>query len=125
MKVYMAAIRDAQLTMGYQWNLRGNERLRRCIRWIKRKFPCAPHAMKFSITTSILRVILPLLRGWPVLSTMSHNDRLFAVASVLGTSAFLRGGEFLVYPKSVRPVLMSPAINVKIIAGSGRLSTPA
>ena len=63
MRVYMAAVRDAQLTMGYQWDLRGNERLRRSLRWIKRKFPCSPSSPKFPISTLVLRAILPLLRG--------------------------------------------------------------
>lgn len=53
----------------------------------------------------LLKVILPLLPGWPVSANMSHDDRLFAVASVVGTSGFLRGGEFLAAPGSERPIL--------------------
>ena len=43
---------------------------------------------------------------------------IFAVASVLGVSGFLRGGEFLASTSSDRPVLMRTDVEVRYVGNS-------
>jgi hypothetical protein len=87
-------------------------------RWLKRRFPTPAKAAKFPITLAVLRRILPLLPGWPHLDAMSHEDRLFACASTLAVMAFLRGGEFLSSPGSVRPILLLKHVVPESVKGS-------
>ena len=49
---------------------------------------------------------------------MAFDDVAWLVASVVGTSAFLRGGEFLSSPKSDRAILTMPDISLRTLAGS-------
>ena len=43
---------------------------------------------------------------------MSHDDRVFIAASMIGICGFLRGGEFLAYPGNKRPILRQKDIQV-------------
>ena len=103
-RVYTAAIQYSHVNAGFKWVLRGSEMVRRTLRYLKRKYPVEDTAIKTPISLGLLKEILPLLPGWPVLAAMSHEDRMFAAASVIAVSAFLRGGEFLTYPGSSRKV---------------------
>jgi hypothetical protein len=115
MRMYMAGVRDHQLSLGLPWLAPGSERIRRTIRWIKRAFPCSLVGRKFAITVSVLKAILPLLHGWPHLSSMSHADRAFAVASVVGTGCMLRGGEFLTSKAGSRPTLRQSDVVISVV----------
>jgi hypothetical protein len=88
------------------WSLDGNIMVRQAMRFIKRKYGDPGKGVKFPVCLKAVRAMLPLLPGWPVATNMSHDDRLFACASVVATMAFLRGGEFLTNKYSGRPVLL-------------------
>jgi hypothetical protein len=118
MGVYMAGLAYYQGLMGLPWRLLGSEVVRRTLRYLKRRFPEAGCKLKAPITVALLRVLLPLLEGWPILEEMSHDDRTFATASVLAVAGFLRGGEFLSSSSSDRKVLMYADICIKQQGGS-------
>lgn len=120
MKVFMAAVRHAQLDLGFEWSISasGCEPVRRTMRFLKRKYPSSGKASKLPITLSLLRRILPLLPGWPCLEALAHDDLVFAVASVVAVSAFLRGGEFLYSKKSDRPLLRMSDFVVRTVRGA-------
>lgn len=117
MKVYLAAVHYRQVLEGFRWEVQDYEYVRRALRWIRRKLPCDPKGAKFAVTLSLLRALLPLLPGWPHLSAMSHDDRLFAAASWIAVTAFLRGGEFMSSPGSKRPLLLHSAMEVRMLKG--------
>jgi hypothetical protein len=54
---------------------------------------------------------------------MSHNDRLFAVASLIATLTFLRGGEFTTNTQSTREVLRGRDVRVSELAGRRNVTT--
>jgi len=116
MKVYMAGVRYFQELAGYVWHLQKNQLVRRALRYLKRKYPSKDKGDKVPVTTAVLKKILPLLKGWPVLADMSPDDRVFAVASVVGVSGFLRGGEFLASPRSGRQVLQEKMVSVREVS---------
>jgi hypothetical protein len=115
---YLAAVRFTHINQGFPWLLEGNECVRRVLRYVKRRFPCGGKAVKIAISLSVLRRILPLLPGWPNLTSMSHADLLFACASVIGSCGFLRGGEFLYTPRQARPILRFHHVAVRVIKGT-------
>ena len=115
LKVYLSSIRRASLNEGHGWALKDNEFVRRAQRWVKRTFPCPVQGLKFAVTLQVLKRILPLLEGWPY--EMSRDDLLFACASIIGVTAFLRGGEFLAAPGSVRPILKLSNLCMRSIYG--------
>jgi hypothetical protein len=120
-KVYVAGVRFAHINHGHVWTLTGDEGVRRVMRFLKRQFPSGGKAKKVAITLAILTKILPLLPGWPNLAEMSHEHRMYAVASVLAVMGFLRGGEFLFDTKrkaTARPVLRFSNISIKALKGS-------
>ena len=111
--MYMAGVRNASILEGHGWDMTGNESVRRTIRFLRRKHPAKAKGQKVPITVGVLQRILPLLPNWPDMSRMSEDDRVFAAASVIGVAGFLRGGEFLAYPKSTRPGLKAHEISVR------------
>lgn len=113
LKMYMAGVRYHQELEGWKWRLAGDPAIRMVLRYLRRKFPSRQKAAKVPVTTGLLRKILVRLEGWPVLSRMSFDDAVFAAASVIGVSGFLRGGEFLSSAKSVRPVLMLDKVRIR------------
>ena len=52
------------------------------------------------------------------MASMSHDHRLVAAASLIGTGGFLRGGEFLSSSASDRPVLLGAALVRQDVAGA-------
>lgn len=113
LRSYLAAVKYTQHNLGHAWHLDKNESIRRTIRTVKRRFPSITKGVKMPITLGILRKILPLLPGWPL--TMSHEDHMFATASIIAVTCFLRGGEFLTHTKSDRAVLRFSNIMVRTI----------
>ena len=118
MGVYIAGLAYFQGLMGFPWKMCGNELIRRTLRYLKRKFPERGGKVKTPITVALLRVILPLLDGWPVLGEMSQDDRTFATASVLAVAGFLRGGEFLGSASSDRKLLLFDNVCIKQQGGT-------
>jgi hypothetical protein len=51
--------------------------------------------------------------GYPNWMAMSHNDRAFIAASMIGVCGFLRGGEFLAYSGSKRPMLRKCDVRIE------------
>jgi hypothetical protein len=130
MRMYTAAVQYSQVNEGFQWELAGSEMLRRTLRFLKRKYPTKEKALKVPVCFGFLKKTLLLLpaaagRCWkPGLENMSHEDRVFAAASVIAVSAFLRGGEFLMmitYPRSDRQVLEHQGIVKRKVANDPAL----
>ena len=117
MAMYMAGVRDASILAGYPWHLRGNEMVRRTMRYLKRRHPITPKAAKMPITVAVLRRILPLLHEWPDMARMTADDRVFASASVSAVAGFLRGGEFLTSRGSTRATLKASDVVVRRVNG--------
>lgn len=113
LKVYMAGIRYYQQMEGFRWNLARDQMVARVLRYLKRRLPAKEKGEKVPVTVGLLKRILPLLNGWPDLARMEPDDRVFAAASMVGTTGFLRGGEFLTSERSVRPVLRAEMVNVR------------
>jgi hypothetical protein len=117
MNLYLAAVRHHQELEGVPWALERNHYVGCAKRYLKRRFPTPEKAAKFPVTLSVLKIILPCLPGWPDLGALSHEDRLFACASILAVMGFLRGGEFLSSPGSVRPILKLNNLSVETVRG--------
>lgn len=105
MRMYLAGVHFAHVNNGHRWELQGSEMVRRTLRYIKRVCPVEDEYLKVPVSLGLLKRVLPLLSGWPSPDAMSHDDRLFVVASLVGVGCFLRGGEFLASPGSDRPIL--------------------
>jgi hypothetical protein len=121
-RMYMSGVRYADGLHGYVWQLEGNEFVRRTLRYLKRRYPIRQAAGKLPVTLALLRVVLCRLPGWPNLEMMSRGDAVFAVASVIAVSAFLRGGEFLTSSGSDRPILRRQDM---VVAKMGSVSVVA
>ena len=113
--VYMAGVRDASILEGHGWFMTGNESVRRTMRFLWKKYPVETKGRKVPITVAMVRTILALLVGWPDMVKMSEEDRVFAAATVIGVSGFLRGGEFLASARSERAVLATSDVVVRKI----------
>jgi len=116
--VYLAGIKYEHSLRGAVWALDGNVLIRRMLRFVKRRYPRRDAVMKMPISLTVLRLLLPLLPGWPDMASMSHDHRLVAAASLIGTGGFLRGGEFLSSSASDRPVLLGAALVRQDVAGA-------
>jgi hypothetical protein len=113
--MYMAGVRNSSILFRHEWDMAGNEMVRRSMRYLKRKYPAMAKGSKVPITVGVLARILPLLAGWPDMARMSEDDRVFASASVSAVSGFLRGGEFLAVKKSSRPVLLASNVSIRLV----------
>ena len=78
LKVYLAAVRFVHINQGYEWLLTGNEGIRRTLRYVRRHFPSSEKGMKIPVSLAVLKIILPLLSGWPIARNMQYLDLLFA-----------------------------------------------
>ena len=116
-KTYLAAVKHEHASRGLEWSLGGNELVRRAMRFVSRKYGVAARSLKFPITIELLRRVFGVVPGWPCLADMSHDDRVFVTASVVGVLGFLRGGEFLSSPRSSRPILRAQDLCVCEIRG--------
>ena len=117
LKVYLAAIQYHQVLEGYPWMLHKDELVRRALRSVKREFPSPASALKLSISLATIIRMVAKLPGFPNLQALTHNDLVFYLASVMGTCGFLRGGEFLTYAGSKRPVLRQRDVFTAIEGG--------
>ena len=116
-KSYLAAIKYAQVNAGVAWEIPANaEHLRRVLRYCKRRYGVAGRASKIPISCEVLMQMCMHIPHFPDFTRMSHNDRVFVTASTIAICGFLRGGEFLTYTGSKRPVLKQGRVVVK---GSG------
>ena len=119
MRMYLAAVRYQQGLEGFPWKLDGNDKVHRSMTYLKRKFPSGPQPFKFAVDLRTLQRVLRHIPGWPSPLGMSHNDRVFAAASLAAVCGFLRGGEFLFYPSSDRRTLRQGDVSV-----SGDIPSP-
>ena len=116
-KNYLAAIRYTQVNAGVKWEIPGQaEHVRRVLRYCKRVYGAASKASKVPISCEVLMQMCGHIGMFPDFSRMSHDDRVFVTAATIGICGFLRGGEFLTYPGSKRPVLTQEYVQV---TGSG------
>jgi hypothetical protein len=120
-KCYLCAFKYEQICRGLPWTIDGNPYVHRALIFATRKFGAAGTSAKFPITMDILRVMFARVPGWPNLSTMSHDHRVFVTASVVAVLGFLRGGEFLVSSGSHRPMLLGGDLKVRCFAGAPAL----
>jgi len=117
LKVYLAAIQYCQVLEGFPWTLSGGELIRRALRFVKRKHPGPAKAAKFPVSLGALLRIVCYIEGWPNWSVMCHDDLVFVAASTIAVCGFLRGGEFLTYPRSARPVLKHKDVFLRSVGG--------
>ena len=110
--MYKAGVRNACILEGCGWPLRDDEMVRRTTRYLQKAFPVDPKGRKVPVTVPLLKKVLPFLPGWPDMACMSADDRVFATASIMAVSAYLRGGEFLTSKSSTRPVLKNKDVEV-------------
>lgn len=115
LKMYMAGIQYTQVLYNYPWTLQKNELVRRTLRYVKRLHGYSHKAAKHPVSYAVLRAIFPRLHHWPSANLMSHDDRLFVLASLLGVAGFLRGGEFLVSERSCRPTLLGADLQIETV----------
>ena len=120
LNVYLAGVRDAHITCYGPWMLEGNEMVHRTLRFVRRRYPAGPPEAKLPISLALLRWLLPMLPGWPCPLRMSRDDFVFALASVVAVSAFLRGGEAFVVRGSKRAVLLNSMIKMVDVDVEGR-----
>jgi len=102
-------------SLNHPWTLQNNELVRRTLRYVKRLHGYSHKAAKLPVSYAVLRAIFPRLPHWPNVASMSHDDRLFVLASLLGVAGFLRGGEFLFSERSRRPTLLGAALQEEAI----------
>ncbi len=105
------------------WPCDGSVIVRQAFRHLKKLYGLASKGAKFPICLETLRAILPLLEGWPVPALMSHDDRMFACASLIATCTFLRGGEFTTNTQSSREVLLTRDVNIVTFNGRRNVTT--
>jgi hypothetical protein len=117
MKVYLQGIKYGHGCQGFQWSLDGDERIRRALRWVKRKYGMASKASKVPLSLRLLSKLFVHVPGWPRLHIMSHDDRVFVTASVIATLGFLRGGEFTWSKSSFRPLLRGDQLTISSSLG--------
>jgi hypothetical protein len=103
---------------GERWSLDGNVMVKQATRYVRKKYGSSGKGAKFPICLKAIRRFLPLLPGWPDGRLMSHDDNLFACATLIATMAFLRGGEFLWSTKSTRPMLRGAHLIVRMVMGA-------
>lgn len=117
LRMYLAAVQFSSVNEGFRWTLQGDETVRRVIRYVKRTFPSGDKAVKLAVTLELLYRALPHLPGWPdggaSYDSMCYDDLLFATASIIGTSAFLRGGEFTFKRGQDRPPLLYKHLRIQ------------
>ena len=112
---YSAAVQYYQgLQADEPWACKGDEKMRRCMRYLKRKYPQKGKALKLSVSCAVLVKLIEFIPGFPNWMMMSHNDRAFIAASMIGVCGFLRGGEFLSYPGNKRPLLRKRDVRVEL-----------
>jgi hypothetical protein len=116
---YGAAIQYFQgLQSDVPWDCTGDDKIRRTMRFLKRKYPRKGKALKLSVSCDTVARMVQHIPGYPHWLEMAHNDRVFVAASMLGVCGFLRGGEFLTYPGSGRPLLRQRDVVVDAAQGS-------
>ena len=118
LKSYLSGIKYYQELHGCAWHLKGDFRIHRTIQYVKRKYPVKGSAKKLPISMGLLRRLLPLIPGWPCMSLMSHDWRVFISATLIAVTGFLRGGEFLWSTSSDRPKLLGADIITKTCEGT-------
>jgi hypothetical protein len=106
LKTYISGVKSTQLALDPQWDLGKGEFLRRTMNYIKRKFPIQrKQGEKFSLSLHHAILMFYKIPGWPLATSMSHNDRTFIAATLCGILGFLRGGEFLTAKHNSRELL--------------------
>jgi len=117
LRKYMSALPYGQALQAepFPWTLAGSEPVRKALRYIRHRYPCSPKANKLPISLALIYSLVAVLPGWPVVDRLSFDDLLWLTASVIATSAFLRGGEFLASSDSDRAVLSLAAIEITTI----------
>jgi hypothetical protein len=117
LRKYMSALPYGQAIQPvvYPWSLKGSDAVRRALRFIRHRYPCSDKASKMPISLSLIHTLAQTLPGWPCLAALEFDDLLWLTASVIGTSAFLRGGEFLASPSSDRAILPLSALSYRTI----------
>ena len=117
-KVYMGAVKSSQLARGEPWTLDRDPMVRRVVIALKKKWGMPSKAKTAAMSLKVIWALAQRIPGFPRAAAMSHDDRLWLFASVLGCLGLLRGGEFLVSAKQSRPVLKGKEIVIEeMVAG--------
>ena len=117
LKLYLSGIRSASIDNGFPWLLDGDPLCARALRAMKRRYGCPEKTLKVPLSFALLIRLFRLLPGWPCAQDMSHDDRLFVSASLIASTGFLRGGEFLSSARSCRPILRAQDVALRSIEG--------
>ena len=116
MRVYMPAIKAAAITRGDVWQLDGDPIIHRIAVALKKRYGMPGKVQKLALSLSIIWALAVRIPGYPVIASMSHDDRLWLLASVMGCLGMLRGGEFLKSAKQSRAILMAKDLSLKAIS---------
>jgi hypothetical protein len=109
---YISGIRYTHLTHGLNWPFTNSPILRMTMRALRKRWPDTDVMHKVPLTLDLLLAICRAMPGWPNLDALSWADLTWASASAVAFFAALRGGEFFVYPKSTRLVLLKSDVKV-------------
>ena len=120
-RVYIPAVKYSQRTRGEPWTLQGDQFVHRVIVALKKKYGLPGKKQKLALSLDIIWVLAQKLRGFPCLELMTHDDRLWVLAAVVGCMAMLRGGEFLTSPRQSRPILRAMDLKLAEVT-AGRMA---
>ena len=109
---YISGVRYTQRILGVAAPVDRHGYIACALRYVKREYGVHVKQSRFSLTMTVMRSILALLPGWPVMANLSHDDRMFAAASIIGLMGCLRGGEFL-FSTNKRPLLLFKHIKLR------------
>ena len=65
LKVYLSAIRSAQIDAGFEWTLSGNPVVTRALRYVRRRYGEQGKALKIPISTATLLKMVSKIDCWP------------------------------------------------------------
>jgi hypothetical protein len=115
-KCYMGHIKRSQISRQEPWTLDKDPIVRRVLIALKKRYGMSSKSTTAALTLEDIWLLARNLRGFTC--GMSHDDRLWLFASVMGCLGLLRGGEFLVSSKQSRPILrLQELSSVEVLAG--------
>ena len=120
-KSYLTHVRSMQRGLGYKWTLSDDFTIKRTKQALVKKWGLPERALKVPVTVAIMKKMFACLPGYPNLSQMSSNNRLFVAATLTGSLGLLRGGEFGWVPGGSQNLLKGKDVRATVVGGHGRV----